>query len=416
MQHGNAATVLLALIAAVQAAPNRRAPPRTLAQGFTEGLAEAGTLLHDVHQPVLPRTLALVGVSAGRVAKSVAAISDTTLMAFTLVGIPLVLTMLAFFIVGRLGSAEEKPPYPSSRPPPLQPQAKLRSAPPSQLSVRPSLPAQRGSIGNGYPLGSAPPTLPVLSRPGSALLPGQWPSYTQRDEETRQSPLTMALFVKNPNGVAVRLDGTLTTSPENRTVNVMRIKDGSVILTARVAEGKDSSTIDVTVPAKDGKAECIAMLDTRDALQPARNGQQNGRRQVALHRVDAYGPHEEPCAWIIPAAGSGTFFVYYAAEAVFGAWAKDPALTIFTKGGSVEIDRMTDAQGEVIVASEGPAAAVAPNGLAGLSALWVKEGVDMALVTCVVLSVQKLGVPAPPQTFSSRPGPGRASRTRCGPC
>lgn len=345
-------------------------------------------------------------------------VSDGTLMFFTLVGIPLVLTMLAFFVAGRFG-AEDKPLQSQQRPPPIQAQAKYRNArPPSQLSVRQSFPGPRGSTGGGYPNGSAPPTLPVLSRPGTALVAGSWSSYGQRDEETHQSPLTMALFVKNPQGVSVRLDGTLSTKPENRTINVMRVKDGSVILTVRVAEGSDSSTIEVAVPSIDAKAESIAMLDTRETLQPARDGQQRSRRQVALHRVDAYGPHEEPCAWIIPGAGQGTFFVYYATDSsLVNAWAQDPAITIFTEPGSVAIDRMTDAQGDVIAASEKTAAAVAPGGMTpNASALWVKQGVDMALVTCVVLAVQKLGASAPAKGWTSQLLPGRSTRTRCGPC
>ncbi|OLP94882.1 hypothetical protein AK812_SmicGene23046 [Symbiodinium microadriaticum] len=193
-------------------------------------------------------------------------VSDGTLMLFTLVGIPLVLTMLAFFVAGRFG-AEDKPLHSQQRPPALQAQPKYRNAPPSQLSVRQSFPGPRGSTAGGYPNGSAPPTLPVLSRPGTALLAGSWSAYGQRDEETHQSPLTMALFVKNPQGVSVRLDGTLSMKPENRTINVMRVKDGSVILTVRVAESSDSSTIEVAVPSIDGKeAESIAMLDTRETL------------------------------------------------------------------------------------------------------------------------------------------------------
>eukprot|EP00439_Symbiodinium_sp_Y106_P030698 s794_g3.t1 len=149
---------------------------------------------------------------------------------------------------------------------------------------------------------------------------------------------------------------------------------------------------------------------------PARDGQQRSRRQVALHRVDAYGPHEEPCAWIIPGAGQGTFFVYYATDSsLVNAWAQDPAITIFTEPGSVAIDRMTDAQGDVIAASEKTAAAVAPGGMTpNASALWVKQGVDMALVTCVVLAVQKLGASAPAKGWTSQLLPGRSTRTRCG--
>eukprot|EP00434_Breviolum_minutum_P029430 symbB.v1.2.026024.t1/scaffold2568.1/size76211/2 len=83
--------------------------------------------------------------------------------------------------------------------------------------------------------------------------------------------------------------------------------------------------------------------------------------------------------------GPGTFFVYY--SPVDSVHRPDPAMTIFTRGS--EVDRITEAQGHVIAASDNTAAAVAPTGAKG--GLWVKEGIDMALVTCLALAVQKLG-------------------------
>ncbi|CAE7548171.1 sol [Symbiodinium natans] len=95
-------------------------------------------------------------------------------------------------------------------------------------------------------------------------------------------------------------------------------------------------------------------------------------------------------------------------QVVAKAWSQDPAITIFTQVGSVEIDRMTDAQGDVIAASDKTAAAVAPSGaVPNASALWVKQGVDMALVTCVVLAVQKLGASAPSRGWTSQLLPAR---------
>lgn len=307
----------------------------TLLQGFLqgeEGFAEASN--HSANEALVPHTLQLLGVALGR---SVATASpDTSLVIVTLLGLPFVLTILAFFILGRVAS-EEKPPYPQrgavaggdARFPP-------RSVPGSAF---PSRPGTAGGLRphGGFPLNgetSVPPTLPVLTT-GRSLPMRQSPADLI-DEDTRQSPLTMALFVKNPQGVAVRLDGTLSPTPENRTVNVVRVKDNSVILSAKVAENADSSTISLMVPSKDGQAEAIAMLDTRDALLLPNGTSRSIKRQVALHRVDVYGPHEEPCAWILPAAGPGTFFVYY--SPMDGIQRPDPAMTIFTKG--TEVDRI----------------------------------------------------------------------------
>eukprot|EP00913_Durusdinium_trenchii_P008594 g8069.t2 len=179
-------------------------------------------------------------------------------------------------------AAEEKPPRPAeARFPPV------RSVPASALPSRPGTTALRPGA---YPIAgqSLPPTLPVLSlsRPGSALapptssqLPEEPPKPSRRVQDNRQSPLTMALFVKNPMGVSVRLDGVLSPTPENRTrdgtvdwnvsglvvdrsfsvggqnaviertVNVVRVKDGSVILRAHVSENQDSSSINLLVPS-----------------------------------------------------------------------------------------------------------------------------------------------------------------------
>lgn len=372
----------------------------TLLQGFLQGEEGAEASNHSANEALVPHTLQLLGVALGR---SVKASPDTSLVIVTLLGLPFVLTILAFFILGRL--SEEKPPYPQRGAAMAGGDARFppRSVPGSAF---PSRPGTAGGLRphGGFPMNgetSVPPTLPVLT--SSRSLPmRQSPDLI--DEDTRQSPLTMALFVKNPQGVAVRLDGTLSPTPENRTVNVVRVKDNSVILSAKVAENADSSTISLMVPSKDGQAEVIAMLDTRDALLSPNGVSRSIKRQVALHRVDVYGPHEETCAWIMPAAGPGTFFVYY--SPMDGIQRPDPAMTIFTKG--TEVDRITESQGNVIAASDSTAAAVAPRGHRG--GLWVKEGTDMALVTCLALAVQKLG-----SAWTSRMLVGRP-RAVCGPC
>ncbi|CAJ1431856.1 unnamed protein product [Effrenium voratum] len=130
--------------------------------------------------------------------------SEGTVMIFTLLGLPLLLTILAFFVMGRL--SEEKPrPRPTPAPP--------RSVPPSALPSRPNTSLRPGtSYGAGFPVESAPPTLPVLA----SLSRNTLPQLPFPQEDSRQSPLTMALFVKNPQGVAVRFDGVLSAAPENR--------------------------------------------------------------------------------------------------------------------------------------------------------------------------------------------------------
>ncbi|CAK8999565.1 unnamed protein product [Durusdinium trenchii] len=59
----------------------------------------------------VPHSLQLVGVALSRSLKAAKGVPDGTVMLFTLVCLPLVLTAFAFFIMGR--AAEEKPPRPA---------------------------------------------------------------------------------------------------------------------------------------------------------------------------------------------------------------------------------------------------------------------------------------------------------------
>jgi len=189
----------------------------------------------------------------------------------------------------------------------------------------------------------------------------------------------MALFVKNPAGVHVCFDGVLMPKPEQRTVNVLRTKDDTVIFSAHVDETMESSTISVEVK---GENLPIALLDTKRAVtMPGSQRLPPGQRQVTIYVTDEhdYQSRGEACAHIVPAAGSGTFFVYYTAMQ------HEPAMTVFTKKGTSEVDRLADAQGETIAQS------AASNGKSSVCSLWVKQGVDMAFVSCVCLAVQKLG-------------------------
>lgn len=378
----------------------------TLLQSFLE--AQEGGTSGSAQADVVPHSLQLLGVALGRSVKAARSGAGTdTMMIFTLLGLPFVLTMLAFFIMGKAGD-QERPEKPQQRGAAVAGGDRFPAVRSAPISAQPSRPGTNMGLrpGGGFNgESSVPPTLPVLTNFSRASLPGRQ-TPLEVAEDTRQSPLTMALFVKHPQGVTVRLDGTLSPTPENRTVNVVRVKDGSVILSAKVSETSESSSINLMVPSKDGQAEAIAMLDTRDALVSPNGFGRGAKRQVALHRVDVYGPHEEPCAWIMP-GGPGTFFVYY--SPVDSVHRPDPAMTIFTRGS--EVDRITEAQGHVIAASDNTAAAVAPTGAKG--GLWVKEGIDMALVTCLALAVQKLG-----SAWTSRMlvGRSRDGRAVCGPC
>lgn len=195
------------------------------------------------------------------------------------------------------------------------------------------------------------------------------------------SPLSTALLVKNPAGVFVRLDGELAPYCEQRTLNILSAKDNSVILCAFVSEVGSSCQIRVETKAR---SIPIATLETSGALLKlgsARVPQEP--RWVWLHRVgDTPDQLGAPCAWVIP-AGEGKYQVYYTGAS------SEVALVAFTRGFPPHIDRLEDREGQVLARSD------LPGHYSGgrCPALWIKQGVDMALVACIALSVQKLASP-----------------------
>ncbi|CAK8999535.1 unnamed protein product, partial [Durusdinium trenchii] len=286
----------------------------SLLQGFLgEATDEAGA---NVARSL--RRNSLFGDQATSPVKAAKGVPDGTVMLFTLVCLPLVLTAFAFFIMGRAaevpaGAQRVRKSRQLTRAVVSRRERRVRVGgvawrPASALPSRPgttALPlvihrvaARAGEGGSEsptdgdpeagdelvrcwdsrvrgneldetYPIAgqSLPPTLPVLSlsRPGSAWGMPSWswaelapPTSSQLPEEPpKPSRRVQARWqddpddgpVKNPMGVSVRLDGVLSPTPENRTVNVVRVKDGSVILRAHVSENQESSSINLLVPS-----------------------------------------------------------------------------------------------------------------------------------------------------------------------
>jgi len=416
-------------------------------QGILRGLGLAGghaAGASSASSPV-PQALSQIGASIGHAARTSSDLvsslpGGTIAMILGLVGVPIFIAIVAFALAD--GPAEQKPP-PSRRQQQLQqtlashaaatshslasrfPTAVLAAPPSSQAVLGSSdagaayahytlsadalghvmaqqnqvrgrlqtvdFPADlaRGSSERQYTTASlfpsALPSLRVMSRPNTAgvvtppqpppqLSPQLHPSLLGGQEDSRVSPLSTALLVKNPAGVLVRFDGDLLPRPEQRTVHLINVKDESVILCAHVSETSVASTISVETKAD---SIPIAMLDSRNAVGQAGH-RANGQKRVVLHQVagDEPGLSGAPCAWVVP-GGVGKFLVYYLPGD------GEPAMTVHTKEGTAFIDRLTDPSGQIIarsaVMAEWP------------SALWVRQGADMALVACIAISVRKLG-------------------------
>merc|ERR1719401_2052787 len=91
----------------------------------------------------------------------------------------------------------------------------------------------------------------------------------------RVSPFSTALLVKNPAGAMVCLESVLTPHPENRSVDVVNVKDGTAVLCAHLSErlpdagdrAGEGAVATVLVTTK-SQGIPIAIMDTSGAIYP----------------------------------------------------------------------------------------------------------------------------------------------------
>jgi len=377
--------------------------PTTLAEGVLAGLGvDIPTV--SLTPPAIPTALGQIGAFAGHAAQASLASTDNKLMLAGLLGVPVAIACVAFVAFacqpsqprGQVSRPRNSAGMPhqsqnglttrNSAGMPHQSQNGLTTA-----SVPPG--ARSGSIAASHayaPFSSSQPdpfggsgtvqrlqTLRPLSVasgmtvPLSARLGGQ--------QNISDSPLSMALYVKNPNGVRVRFGGTLSPQAEKGTVHVTNARDGTGILRVEVDEIQEPST-GISIQCK---AETLAKLDTRQAVkQPGFPRPAPGQRSVTLHRVDSDDIDEActPCALIKASKNFGMYGVHYK-DLLGSAWVDEPSMTICTQRGTSVVDIIVDSKGCTIAKNEQESTK---------HTLWVAGGVDMALVACVVLAVQKL--------------------------
>merc|ERR1712232_1467246 len=105
-----------------------------------------------------------------------------------------------------------------------------------------------------------------------------------------------------------------------------------------------------------------------------------------------------PCAWVVP-GDAGKFLVYFLPGD------GEPSLTASVRVGSSMMDALFDSHGTVLARRQHVEAAQSPRRPDGrdlcTSPLWVKQGVDMVLVVCVALAIQKLDAKVAPHSCRS---------------
>lgn len=400
-------------------APTTPAPAAAAVAMMATGAAGA-----DLHA-----SFAMVASGGAQVGQLARPTMDPTMLAmfFCMLGVPLLIGLVAYLLIGfnaqrkvqdpREPELQRRPPAPANPRLPSAfgtPSHSVRQVPTREWLPEPRMARVLSATRMPYGIGSMLPRWPGSRVPLTSLLdpsstagpssmrlllptPGATPRGTFGEvrgypptaepassvlsvADLHVSPLSTALLVKHPAGVLVRLDGELTPHPERRTINVVSVKDSLVLLCAHVAESSESGGILVETKAD---RIPVAMIDTCRATVP-RGGQPRllEQRRVVFHRVSSDGDASPgpPCAVIVP-AGVGKFLVQYTAVDV------EVVLTVIMIGKGSTIDRILDPKGNTVARSE---LTGYPGGGSPQAALWVKQGVDMALMACVAISVQKL--------------------------
>lgn len=187
------------------------------------------------------------------------------------------------------------------------------------------------------------------------------------------------LDVQSPEGMILQADYKCSHHPEQRLVNFKSLKGGNAVLRARIDEisGKRQITVETTsgIP--------LALIDTTKAVfergfvAPSRN-----QRYASIHRVagKSFSLLGSPCITV----SSVALNVFKVLSANGLGSNSDELLTVRCDELGYVRD-MRDPSGVVVVRQESNTV------MEGRSSLWISQGVDIALISCVVLAVGKLG-------------------------
>mmetsp|Transcript_71848 Transcript_71848/g.150090 ORF Transcript_71848/g.150090 Transcript_71848/m.150090 type:complete len:428 (+) Transcript_71848:226-1509(+) len=243
---------------------------------------------------------------------------------------------------------------------------------------------------------SPPPPPSILAGADSPSAgPPRLPAPAE-DHEPRNypSPLSMALFIRNPDGVVVRVEGDLGPSPQVGSIVFSTVKEGSTetpVLRALLDESSvDTMGVHVETAARH---QGLAVVDTRDA------GQRRGctkspeghsllpipydDRQVNIHRAvgDTGGKAGKVCARVVPVSKGQLSVVFLLGSDV------NFELSVYTTAASPfaggHVDRVVDSKARQWVKRCAPDSENEER-------LWIRSGVDLALIACIIIAVQKL--------------------------
>lgn len=204
------------------------------------------------------------------------------------------------------------------------------------------------------------------------------------------APAASALVVQSAAGVLIFVDSMLMPYAEEKVVRFRSVKSCNDVLYAHVAE--EHGLAHIRVESASGEMP-LAVLDTKAAIRPKGTRPQSNRHAV-IHRVigktwDSVGP---PFAWVFHVTSQILEVHYMELEG-------ELFLRVHRSADLQFIQRMEDTSGSVVFRRE-PARSFTADGTplsARLDtddhdgfAFWVSPGVDLVLIACTLLAVQKL--------------------------
>jgi len=268
---------------------------------------------------------------------------------------------------------------------------------------------QVGSDTAIQPRAAAPSSVPPKRAPRPEEPPAQhYPS------QPKASFSSTALIVKSPDGVILQCDHKLTPHPEHRMVHFKSLKGANAVVKAFIDEIKCASYVHhhdrflkQQIKVETASGIPLAHIDTTYASYPhhfpppAREF-----RRATISRVagDSFEVLGSPCATVL-SLSPDTFVVL---SALGGAGPQDHKATLLplqqmvSQGHpihnmrpdvllTVHVDRsgcvneMRDVSG--VVARQESSGGIFSN---DTESIWVRQGADITLITCIVLAVAKL--------------------------
>jgi len=297
------------------------------------------------------------------------------------------------------------------------PRAQLpRSPDTSQLAPQQQPPGSNMSL-DSLQVGSDSAIQPRVAAP-SAVPPKRAPRPEEPPAQhypaqPKASFSSTALIVKSPDGVILQCDKKLTPHPEHKMVHFNCLKGANAVVKAHIDEINCAKYVHPQNPhlKQQIKVETasgipLAHIDTTYASYPPNQAPPREMRRATISRVagGSFDTLGSPCATVL-SLSPDTFVVLSALGGAGGQDHKEtlvPLQQMVSQGHPIHrmrpdvlltvhadrsgcVNEMRDVSG-VVARQEGNSGMFSTD----TESIWVRQGADITLITCIVLAVAKL--------------------------